>query len=167
MKTSSLAPLLLTFLAAACGAEADVGGATSTGTAGMPAGAWSSAPLAGAIDVKDARASHADGDAVVVRGTLQDFGDLATFLLVEDSLEDCSETGEDRCATPWDYCCEDPDRLRDWTINVEFMEGELPADWTLRGAYGLDHLSEVLVAGTLRFDEAGNMRLEAERMSMQ
>ena len=40
------------------------------------------------------------------------------------------------------------------------MEGEGPEK-------GLERLTEVIVAGTFRKDEAGNLRLEAERMSMQ
>jgi hypothetical protein len=51
------------------------------------------------------------------------------------------------------------------TINVEFLDGATPASWNLRGARGLDHLSEVAVSGTLRVDEAGNLRLEAGRLA--
>ncbi|QDV09871.1 hypothetical protein Poly30_54310 [Planctomycetes bacterium Poly30] len=43
----------------------------------------------------------------------------------------------------------------------------MPADWSLDGQKGLERLTEVVVAGTLRRDEAGNLRLEAERMSVQ
>ncbi len=136
--------------------------------ASMPAELWSDAPLANAVNVVDVRESGSDGDVVVLRGTLQDFGDLATFRLVEDSLEDCNETGpEDHCSEPWDYCCEDPERLARLTVNVEFLDGDLPAEWTLRGQHALDHLSEVTVAGTLRIDDAGNLRLEATRVGPQ
>lgn len=156
-------------LFASCGGEGEPQGDARANdeAVAMPDRHWSDAPLEGAIDVKDARANHSDGDQVVLRGTLQDFGSLATFLLVEDSLKDCSEKDDDACATPWDYCCEDPEKLQQWTVNVEFMDGDLPADWSLDGVHGLTHLSEVAVAGTLRFDEAGNMRLEADRLSMQ
>ncbi|MEX1025808.1 MAG: hypothetical protein WD226_12115 [Planctomycetota bacterium] len=134
----------------------------------MPSALWADAPLAEARDVKDVRDTAADGQAVVLRGTLQDFGDLATFRLVEDSLDDCTEMSEeDHCPTPWDYCCEDPEKLRKYTVNVEFLDGEFPAAWSLRGERGLDRLSEVTVAGKLRLDEAGNLRLEADRIAMQ
>lgn len=132
----------------------------------IPAKIWSDTPLAGAEDVKDAREKRKDGDEVVLRGTLQDFGELATFKLVEDSLGDCNQMG-DECATPWDYCCTEAETLARLTVNVEFLEGDLPASWSLRGAHGLDHLTEVTVAGRLRFDEVGNMRLEATRLAKQ
>jgi len=136
---------------------------------GMPETAWSQAPLEGAVDVVDLREGAESGDEVVVRGTLQDFGSFANFALVEDSLEDCSEMPEpDHCATPWDYCCEDPEKLRNLTVSVEFQgeDGDV-ADWSLQGAHGLDRLDEVVAMGTLEIDEAGNMRLLATRMSRQ
>lgn len=171
MKLHTTPFLTVLVLLGSCGGGEAPAPEASNGTApapGMPAALWSKTPLEGAIDVKDARESKADGDAVVLRGTLQQFGQLATFRLVEDSLDDCTEMGEeDHCATPWDYCCEDPDKLETWTVNVEFMDGEFPADWSLEGQHGLELLSEVTVAGTLRVDDAGNLRLEAERMAMQ
>jgi hypothetical protein len=99
---------------------------------------------------------------------VRDFGALATFRLVEDSLRHCAEMGDDdHCKTPWDYCCEDPDALRRYTVNVEFFDGELPGKWRLRGAHGFDRLSEVTVAGVLHVDERGNLRLAAEQIALQ
>lgn len=165
-----LAPALALF--ASCGGDGTSAGAGSGEAPGagaaMPAALWSAAPLADAKEVRGVRESAKDGDAVVVRGTLQDFGELSTFRLVDDALEDCTEMGEeDHCATPWDYCCADPDELQSLTVNVEFLEDGLPGDWSLKGQNGLDRLSEVVVAGTLRKDEAGNLRIEATRMSLQ
>ena len=134
----------------------------------MPASLWSEVPLANPLEVRDVRESVEGGEEVVLRGTLQDFGELSTFLLVDDALLDCTEMGEDdHCQTPWDYCCADPDELQKFTINVEFLEDGVPLDWSFKGQHGLDHLSEVMVAGVFRKDSAGNMRLEAQRMSRQ
>ncbi len=134
----------------------------------MPASLWSDVPLPNPVEVRQARESAEDGESVVLRGTLQDFGELSTFLLVDDALDDCTEMGEkDHCATPWDYCCADPDELMRLTVNVEVLEDGIPGDWSFKGQRGLDRLTEVVVAGTLRKDEAGNMRLEASRMSLQ
>lgn len=175
---STLSALLLSagFLAACGGGDADDPGreksiqATTTETAdAVPARFWSDTPLEGAKDVKDIRDAEAFPETVVVRGTLQDFGELATFKLVEDSLEDCTEMGpEDHCTTPWDYCCEEPDKLARYTINVELLEdGDMPGPWKLRGFKGLDRLSEVMVSGKLIVDEAGNMRIAADKIAMQ
>lgn len=158
---------LLSLALAACsgGAEPEP---TNDGPA-MPESVWSQAPLEGAVDVIDLRESAKSGDEVVVRGTLQDFGSFANFSLVEDTLDHCAEMPEpDHCATPWDYCCEDQDKLRELTVSVEFQgeDGDV-ADWSLEGAHGLDRLDEVVAMGTLEIDEAGNMRLLATRMSRQ
>lgn len=158
--------LLSITMLSAVGCGGSSGRANEAPAPSIPDHVWSESPLPGAEDVKDARERHKDGDTVVLRGTLQDFGELATFKLVEDSLADCVEMG-DGCETPWDYCCTEPETLSRLTVNVEFLEGELPASWPLRGAHGLDHLTEVTVAGKLRFDEAGNMRLEATRLAKQ
>lgn len=167
--------ILCALLIASCGgspepASGGDAGPSSEGAvaAGMPAALWSATPIADPKEVRDLRAKGKDGEAVVVRGTLQDFGELSTFRLVDDALLDCTEMGEkDHCATPWDFCCADPDELQEFTVNVEFLEEGLPGDWSLSGQNGLDRLSEVIVAGTLRKDEAGNLRVEATRMSLQ
>ena len=169
---SSASLLVLLLPLASCGGSEAAGGGEAEGaateTAGMPSTFWSDAPLANPLEVRDARESAKDGDEVVLRGTLADFGELSTFLLVDDALDDCTEMGEeDHCPTPWDYCCEDPDEVTKLTINVEFLEDGLPGDWSFEGQQGLDRLTEVMVAGVFKKDEAGNMRLEAQRMSLQ
>lgn len=172
----SSASLLLALLPlASCGGSdavpagyTEAAGSATDQVAGMPPTFWSDAPLADPLEVRDARESAKDGDEVVLRGTLQDFGELSTFSLVDDALDDCTEMGEkDHCKEPWDYCCADPDELARLTVNVEYLEDGLPGDWSFQGQRGLDRLTEVLVAGVLRKDEAGNMRLEAQRMSLQ
>jgi len=122
----------------------------------MPESLWAAAPMVDAVEVLVAKKA-ASGDLVVVQGQVQDFGDLATFRLVDSSLPPCT----DQCATPWDFCCEDPADILAATINVEFLDGDLPASWSLKGAKGLDHLTKVCVTGTLHTDEAGNARISA------
>ena len=46
-------------------------------------------------------------------------------------------------------------------------EGDMPGPWKLEGFKGLDRLSEVVVSGKLTVDEAGNMRIAAEKIAMQ
>jgi hypothetical protein len=93
------------FLALSLGVAAGCGGGDAspadTGTSSaVPTTIWMADAPADAIDVFAARESHGDGDEIVVKGRLQDFGRLATFKLVDASLEPCT----DKCATPWDYC---------------------------------------------------------------
>ncbi|MBL6756225.1 MAG: hypothetical protein ISQ11_07435 [Planctomycetes bacterium] len=122
----------------------------------MPDSFWVEGPMADAVGVLSAKQSPS-GSVVVVKGQVQDFGELATFRLVDSSLPPCT----DQCPTPWDFCCEDPSDVAAATINVEFLDGDLPAAWGLKGARGLDHLTAVCVKGTLHIDEAGNTRLAA------
>jgi hypothetical protein len=122
----------------------------------MPAALWIETPATDAVDVLTAK-KIASGERVIVKGQVQDFGSLATFRLVDNSLPPCT----DQCPTPWDFCCEDPADVLAATINVEFLDGDLPAAWTLKGAKGLNHLTKVCVTGTLHTDEAGNSRLSA------
>jgi len=164
----ALAASVALLLVAACGGGAPTPAAKPAGagtTVEFLPSVWSEAPLANPVDVLDLRAKGKDGDKVIVRGTLKDFGELATFQLVEDSLKDCTEEEDSACKEPWDYCCTDPTELARLTVNVEFLDGDLPAEGSLRGWHGLDHLTEVVVAGTLRIDEAGNLRLEATRLT--
>ena len=122
----------------------------------MPDSLWIEAPTTDAVDVLAAK-QVASGEVVTVKGQVQDFGTLATFRLVDSSLPPCT----DQCPTPWDFCCEDPADILAATINVEFLDGDLPASWSLKGAKGLDHLTKVCVTGILHTDEAGNSRLSA------
>ena len=71
------------FLVLGCGTGADA--PKDAPPASIPAHVWSATPLAGAVDVKDAREKNKDGDTVVLRGTLQDFGDLGIF---DDEMAD-------------------------------------------------------------------------------
>lgn len=166
MKTM-LSMLALAALAACGGGSGDDAGATSS-LPPLPDRYVASAPLPEARNVKEVRDGVKEGDQVTLKGTLQDFGALATFRLVDDSLNHCAEMeGDDHCDTPWDYCCEDPEALRRYTVNVEFLDGAQPGAWRLRGAHGLDRLSEVTVAGVVHVDERGNLRLAADRVALQ
>ena len=69
----------------------------------MPDSFWVEGPMADAVEVLSAKQSPS-GSVVVVKGQVQDFGELATFRLVDSSLPPCT----DQCPTPWDFCCEDP-----------------------------------------------------------
>jgi len=160
-------PLLLALFAVGCYGER--GQKPSSNLPPLPAHFVSETPLEGAQDVKAVRGAVQDGQPVILRGTLADFGALATFKLVEDSLAYCGEGNpdDDHCKTPWDYCCEDPSALRDYTVQVEFLDGDMPGAWRLSGQHGLDRLKEVAVAGTLKVDERGNMRLLADRVALQ
>lgn len=165
MKNLLLLPLLLLPTLVACG------GPEAEPTEVLPAppeSFWSEQVPARPRGVTEGLARAADGEAVALRGTLQDFVEgLAAFTLVEEALDHCDEMGEDdHCPTPWDYCCADPDALRAGTVAVELRDDSgMPGVWRVQGFHGLDRLSEVFVEGVLERDGAGNPLIVASRIS--
>lgn len=165
MKNTSA--LLLSLFLVSCSSE-DPQTAIQTGLETPPETYWSTAAPADPLGVTEGIARSADGDQVALRGTLADFVEgLAAFTLVEEALDHCDEMGEeDHCPTPWDFCCADPDALRVGTVTVELRdESGMPGPWAVRGFHGLDHLSELVVEGTLERDGNGNALLVASRIS--
>jgi hypothetical protein len=151
----------------ACGGSEELAG-SPTSLPAPPESFWSASAPESSQGVTEGVARAASGDAVALRGTLQDFvGGLAAFTMVEDALDHCAEMGEDdHCPTPWDYCCADPDALRAGTVTVELRDGEgMPGAWQVQGFHGLDRLSEIFVEGTLERDSAGNPLIVASRIS--
>jgi hypothetical protein len=118
------------------------------------------------IPVSEARARARTGDSLVVVGRVggakKVFVDgAALFTLVDPSLPACGEGRADDCHTPWDYCCNDPAELAAHTLTVEFSDGGTLLKQNPRGFHGLDHLKTVVVQGSARKDEAGNLTLVA------
>ena len=88
--------------------------------------------------------------------------------LVDHTLPDCTALGgDDHCKTPWDYCCQSPEDMARGSATVEFHSGDKPIAGTAQGFHGIDHLSEVVVAGTLEIDEHGNLRVVATSVAAE
>ena len=126
---------------------------------------------AGAVEVNELR-SLGDGAEVVVRGDIRDYAPVegkAVLTLFDHSLLSCDEMGEDdHCATPWDFCCEDDDKITLGSAAVEFRgaDGKLVAA-DLGGFHGIDYLTDVVVTGTLALDDAGNVRVVASGIHVE
>lgn len=166
MKTL-LIPTLIALLAA-CGGGDGAGATAGATESTLPETFWAAEAGAEAVDVFALRDGVKSGDAVVVKGTVKDFvADVAAFRLVEDTLRSCNEIPGDACPTPWDYCCADRDELMRGTAIVEFQEDGALGSWSVQGFHGMDHLSEVVVAGTVSFDEANNMTIVADSIRLQ
>ena len=164
-----LIPSLVALLAACAGESEgkDIADPDTSNQTALPETFWST-DSGEAVDVLALREGGATGDKIVVRGSVRDFVDgLAAFRLVEDSLLSCDERPDDMCPTPWDYCCCPPGELAQGTALVEFHDGDSTGSWSLQGFHGIDHLSEVVVEGTLRFDETRNMIIVADSIRLQ
>ena len=120
----------------------------------------------GVLDVTEARSKAVQGERIAVRGIVGGsktpfVNGLAAFTLVDAGLKNTCTTEADHCPTPWDYCCVDPKALVEATVTVEFRDGIEPLPTGARGFHGLDHLSEVVVAGRSELDARGNVTVVA------
>jgi hypothetical protein len=120
----------------------------------------------GALDVAQARAQAVHGERIVVRGIVGGsptpfVNGLAAFTLVDPGLENTCLSEADHCPTPWDYCCVDPATLIESSVTVEVRDGLDPVRAGARGFHGLDHLSQVVVAGRAELDPQGNVTVVA------
>lgn len=152
-------------LAAACDSKSDKaapGGKQAAGIA-LPAGLFLSSPPTDAREVKAAKGGAAQGKPVVLRGRVggseQPFSPgTAIFTLVDFALPACSDNPDDKCATPWDYCCERPEDIVAHAATVQVVDAAgKPLKVGLNGLGGLVPLSEVLVVGTVAQRDDGGV----------
>jgi hypothetical protein len=123
------------------------------------------------LSVAEARRTLKPGDKAVIEGQIGGTNDpfiegYAGFVLADPELVFCNEMGEDHCATPWDACCEDPDKVKAMRLSVQFVDAEgqpLTADWQHGGA--LSALDQVTIVGEVSaLSTADNLIIEAESL---
>ncbi len=119
-----------------------------------------------AQDVISMREAVDDNQEVVVIGRIGGSHDpwvegMAAFSVVDRSLPACSDIPGDSCPKPWDYCCA-TDKLPGATTLVKVVDeqGEIiPTD--ARELLGVSELQTVVIQGTARKDDAGNITVLA------
>ncbi|MDG2184344.1 MAG: hypothetical protein P8K79_01620 [Mariniblastus sp.] len=126
---------------------------------------------AGVVGVKAARESVQDNDEVVVVGRIGGglnpwVDERAAFQIVDPSLLACSDDKEEgescSCKTPWDYCCE-TDKLPTAMALVQFSDaGGNVIKQDARSLFNLAELQTVVVKGTAKRDDAGNLTIIAD-----
>lgn len=111
---------------------------------------------ANALSVMEARDRLSPGDRVVIEGQIGGavdpfFDGFAGFVLADQAILFCDEMGgEDHCATPWDACCEDPDKLKAGRVSVQMVDAEgNPVEGGLGSTDALSGLDYVIVSGTV------------------
>ena len=126
-----------------------------SGGTGAAAPAWllAQAP-ADAVGVAAVKAGAKEGDTVTIRGRIGGRADPMTpgspiFVIMDPSIPSCRDNPEDRCATPWDYCCETPETkaANNATIQVVDASGA-PITDSLEAA-GFAPLDEVIAVGVV------------------
>lgn len=162
---------------AACGGDRPGPGSSGDAPPASPVVGAASRPapmlaadLPGAVPVLAALAGK-EGEEVAVVGRVQSkVKGRALFHLVDDSVEDCTRTGEDdHCRTPWDYCCEDRDSMKRNMATIEIAGDDgAPLALPLRGLQGLDPLATVSVTGTVtERNDQGVLVVRAKRIAVQ
>ena len=122
---------------------------------------------AAAVSVKQARADAKDAEQVTLVGRIG--GDTnpwidgqAAFLIVDSALKPCNEQDDDACPTPWDYCC-DSGELTANKAMVKIVDASgKPIATGAKELLGVKELQTVVVQGTAKRDEAGNLTVLAE-----
>ena len=162
---NQLLPLSLLLVAsfAACGGAQPTNTPTAPTTPASPAVTKFvlAADPGEALGVVDAKLAG-PADKVIVEGRIANVvKGFAVFTLMDKALPYCGETNkEDKCSTPWDYCCEDPKTRTANSMVVEFHDaaGQPIATPSLPS---LQLVDAVKVTGKLTKDADGNFVLTA------
>jgi hypothetical protein len=136
-------------------------------SAALPAGLLLSEAPGGAKDVSATKKEAKEGDEVVIRGQVGGREEVftagrAAFLIADMKLPACSKRKGDKCATPWDFCCETPETRTANTATIQIVDDQgkvLKSD--VRGASGIDHLSVLVIKGKVAKREEQNLVINA------
>lgn len=159
----ALIAIIITLGVSSCSKSDDARKSAPAVASAIPDSFWLKTAPADAKPVSEVRANAKTGDHVVVTGLVGGSTEpftsgAAAVTLVDAGVKACTE---DHCPTPWDYCCEPVENLRNNMVTVEFRDKGTLLKTTARGFHGLDHSKTVVIAGEAKRDEAGNVIVHA------
>lgn len=113
--------------------------------------------------------TDATGDVVVhgrIGGRVEPFvPGVAMFLLADAEMKTCDELHEDKCPTPWDYCCEPRDSLKAKIATVQIIGDDgKPLRIELAGEHGLEPSAHVTIAGEVAQRDGGSLVINARKI---
>ena len=145
-----------------CGCSGSSSKTTGPGTASNPnpkasqdqlsAGFILGAAPAGARNVGEAKKAVQEKDAVVLRGRIggeHPFTEGRAMLTIADmKLTPCNEKADDKCPTPWDFCCDPKETILEHSASVQVLgaDGKI-LKTSLQSVKGLAPLSIIVVQG--------------------
>jgi hypothetical protein len=129
---------------------------THAADSALPSSLLASKAPADALSVSKARENTKPGEAIVLRGKIggRKIALLPKFAMAvladEKAITSCNDMPGDSCKTPWDYCCESPEKLNSSTATIQVRDekGKIVRS-PLRGLGELKELSTVIVSGTV------------------
>lgn len=121
----------------------------------------------GAVPVGEARGSVENDQAVTLVGTIggsmKPFVEgLAAFTIVDPKVPYCSP--EEGCPTPWDYCCTQADVKENIATVKVVDDAGAPVALDARKLLNVKELSTVVVQGTAKRDDQGNLTVAANKV---
>jgi len=153
MKKTTLLPLGLAFVMAACSDDKETKKQDSAPKAPLEQVVLDAAP-ANPIQISELRKSAKPGDTVTftgeVIGSYDVFMDGRAVMIMGDphKITPCNRISGDECETPWDVCCDDPDVITASIVTVQVVdESGKPLKSGLKGIGGVAELSAVTVTG--------------------
>lgn len=145
-----------------------------TAQAGLPNSFFTSQRPNNVKDLVEVKETAKKGDEVTFlariggRKNASFVSSLAMMIVADPSLVSCElmSNDADHCATPEDYCCEDPTKLTHSLGTVRFMKNELEAyPFTIEGDHGLETLKYIVVRGVVEdINENGLFIVDANQI---
>lgn len=121
----------------------------------------------GALPVGEARKVAKNDEEVtlvgLIGGSAEPFvNGIAAFTIVDAKVPYCA--ADEGCATPWDYCCETV-AVKDNIATIKVVdEAGAPVSQDARKLLNVKELSTVVVHGTAKRDELGNLTVSAKQV---
>jgi hypothetical protein len=121
----------------------------------LPAGLFLQSMPPDVRSITAAKEEAKEGERIAIRGRIGGTRDpfvngRAVMTIVDLALPTCADKPDDCCETPWDYCCETRGDIVAHAATIQIRGengGPLRAD--LKGAGGLQPMTEVIVVGTV------------------
>lgn len=145
-------PAVAVCLLTACGKDTSSYD-SSTNTNEQPAWLLVDAPE-NPSDIGQIKETAKAGDEVVLRGVIGGRIDAlstnsALFVLVDIGVENVCTSGDDHCATPWDYCCATPEVLTANNATVQLVDDSGSTITIDLRSKGIAPLDTVIIAGVV------------------
>jgi len=148
--------MLLTTIAmllAGCSDEPAASSQANKPTDSRPAWLLVSEPTP-ALSVDEAKASAKEGDRIVLRGRIggrkEPMSAASPVLTMMDTgVPHCADNPDDKCATPWDYCCVPKDQIAAHSATVQIVGEDGSHTGINLKAGGLSELDEIVVEGVV------------------